>query len=97
MKYPQLKSEKVKEIINYLIEKNRQINLKLHMEGGVDKIIELLNKYDKNITFNDLLDIIGFDGNIIKVIKKIMDITNLSNLNIYYDVVGEDTELKKCF
>jgi len=95
MKYSQLNREEVKEIINFLIAKNREINFKLHMEGGIDKIIELLNSYGTKITFNDLLDIMQFDDNRSKLIKKIMEITNLSNLNIYYDIVGADTELKE--
>ena len=95
IKYSQLNSNKVKEIINSLIVKNRQLNKTIHLEGGIDKIIELLNEYGNKITFSDLINIIDFDHKTRKYIKKIMEITNISNLNIYYDIIGADPELKE--
>ena len=95
IKYSQLNSNKVKEIINSLIVKNRQLNKTIHLEGGIDKIIELLNEYGNKITFSDLINIIDFDHKTRKYIKKIMEIANISNLNIYYDIISAYPELKE--
>ena len=95
MKYTELNSENVKELINFLISKNSQINLQLHLVGGVDKIIEILNSYRRNITFNDLLEIINLGDSKKKIIRKMMEIANISNFNIYYDIIALDIELKE--
>ena len=95
MKYTELNSENVKEVINFLISKNSQINLQLHLVGGVDKIIKLLNSYGKYITFYDLLEIINLGDSKKKIIRKMMEIANISNINIYYDIIALDIELKE--
>ena len=95
VKYSQLNSEDVMNIINSLIVKNRQINLTMLMEGGIDKKIELLYSLGNTMTLCDLIDIIDIDNKTKENIKTIMEISKLNDINIYYDIIGIDPELKE--
>ena len=95
VKYSQLNSDDVMDIINSLIIKNRQINSTMHMEGGIDKIIEILNSFGNRITFGDLINFINIDNGTKENIKTIMKIAEMDEINIYYDITGFDPELKE--
>ena len=95
VKYSQLNSDDVIDIINSLIIKNRQINSTMHMEGGIDKIIEILNSFGNRITFGDLINFINIDNGTKENIKTIMKIAEMDEINIYYDITGFDPELKE--
>ena len=95
VKYSQLNSDDVMDIINSLIIKNRQINSTMHMEGGIDKIIEILNSFGNRITFGDLINFINIDNGTKENIKTIMKIAEMDEINIYYDITGFVPELKE--
>ena len=95
VKYSQLNSDDVMDIINSLIIKNRQINSTMHMDRGIDKIIEILNSFGNRITFGDLINFINIDNGTKENIKTIMKIAEMDEINIYYDITGFDPELKE--
>ena len=98
VKYSQLNSKKVMDIINSLILKKRKINSAMHMDGGIDKIIELLNSYGHSINLDDLIVLIDIDNETkekIKKIIKIIKITKMNKINIYFDIIRNNLELKE--
>ena len=95
VKNSKLNSKKVMDIINSLIVKNKKINSKVHIVGGIDKIIELLYSFGNLITLGDLIELIDLDNETKKKIKKIIETEQMDHINIYYDIIGNDPELKE--
>lgn len=83
-----LDSMKVMHAINSLTRKNRKIISTIHMDGAIDKIIEILYSLGNRITLGDLIEQINIDNETKENIRKNVEITKINQINIYYDIIG---------
>ena len=93
----QLKDRKYKGmivVVNNLIDTIFKANKIIHMEGSINKIIDILNS---RTTYGDLIDICEtiLTQNDLKKIKKLFDEKIISVKKCYPELIEEDIELKK--
>jgi len=93
----QLKDGKYKGmivVVNNLIDTIFKANKIIHMEGSINKIIDILNS---RTTYGDLIDICEtiLTQNDLKKIKKLFDEKIISVKKCYPELIEEDIELKK--